>query len=114
MTDDSLARLTAQAMGYAWGQQDAGIGTHVDAMAFAHHFRALRAQPNCPAVHDAWTAFIRVDPAYACAYACGFECATEAEMSAHYDTPCTIECEHCGRTIPFAESSENMCAGECQ
>ena len=55
---DTLTVLTAQAMGYAWGQQDAGIGRHVSAHTFAHHFRALRSQPNCPSVQDAWATFI--------------------------------------------------------
>lgn len=58
---DTLSMLTAQAMGYAWGQQDAGIGRALSAHHFAHHFRALRSQPNCPSVQDAWLLYVAKD-----------------------------------------------------
>ncbi len=54
----------AQAMWYAWGQQDAGIGRHVDAPEFAlahatHAVRVDEGQDNwLPSIQDAWKTFI--------------------------------------------------------
>jgi hypothetical protein len=50
--------LQAHALWYAWGQQDAGIGREVDAIAFAQHFRRLDDCGTRPSIQDAWKAFI--------------------------------------------------------
>lgn len=55
----------AQAIWYAWGQQDAGIGRNVDAYEFAlahagHavRFEAGEAGSHLPSIQDAWKTFI--------------------------------------------------------
>jgi hypothetical protein len=53
-----------QALWYAWGQQDAGIGANVDAFDFAQHYTVLGgaldagASSFLPSVQDAWKQFL--------------------------------------------------------
>lgn len=61
-----------QALWYAWGQQDAGIGTDVDAADFAFlHSRLATKMDNgevtfLPSIQDAWKAFVAKPEAVTC------------------------------------------------
>jgi len=65
-TEDNI-NLQTQAVWYAWGQQDAGIGRNVDAMAFAQHFRRLDEEGSRPSIQDAWRTYISGPPVAAIA-----------------------------------------------
>jgi hypothetical protein len=60
MNDTTIAR--AQATGYAWGQQDAGIGHGYDVFKWASHWAELSQQPNRPSIQDAWRAWMDGGP----------------------------------------------------
>lgn len=60
-TLDHVALLGNQATWYAWGQQDAGVGTDQDALAFGSHFRKLAEGGARPSIQDAWKAYVARD-----------------------------------------------------